>query len=409
MKKELNDLKQYLLSEGSESAKDHLIFPLFKKAFGAKNFQKQSEADGTDIYIKGRLVVELKTKFDDWLPGFFQALHYQKKGLNFSAVCVIAHRFVGLWKIDKIPDFAIALFKDADAQRAPNEIGVANARKTNKGQKNETLRNAYFLLFPNEFEGLFLDGRLSEFIDKLGNLHSIRQQINPKNFVDKIERLKSFFENPMDAIHCFYTLLAYWDITSSIPCPPSSDPSHLFMIGRNGKSSSERIKINPRYQDEFRKSVEDHYVFTNNEVGLDIDYYFSRFDEVISKIDPEYTKQHGIFFTDINLSRFALWFVRHYFEKKLSDKYIVLDPAVGSGNLVTSWRRNHLKHKIVSELQPDLLKIIERRMREDKMHIKTGFTIVPKTTENCGLNFLQLSAREYFEKLVTAFNQLHLD
>ncbi|MBM4166354.1 MAG: hypothetical protein FJ218_05470 [Ignavibacteria bacterium] len=55
-------------------------------------------------------------------------------------------------------------------------------------------------------------------------------------------------------------------------------------------------------------------------------YYFSRFDEVITRIKPEYAKQHGIFFTDNNLSKFALWFVHEFFEERLSDKYIVLDP-----------------------------------------------------------------------------------
>ena len=89
-----------------------------------------------------------------------------------------------------------------------------------------------------------------------------------------------------------------------------------------------------------------------------------RFAQVITRLDPEYAKQHGIFFTDHNLSKFAMWFVHKRFERNLSDKFIAFDPAGGSGNLVTSldWR-GHLKHKIVSELQPDLLKVIERRMR----------------------------------------------
>jgi hypothetical protein len=151
-------------------------------------------------------------------------------------------------------------------------------------------------------------------------------------------------------------------------------------------------------------NLEQRFVFTNEGSGLTVDYYFSRFDEVITRIKPEYAKQHGIFFTDSNLSKFALWFVHEYFEKRLSDKYVVLDPAGGSGNLVTSWR-GHLKHKIISELQPDLLKTIERRMKLDPDQIDGGFTIIPKTSKNEGLNFLDKSAEKYVNCLMTELGE----
>ena len=76
---ELSSIKEYITTESAESSKDHLIFPLFKKVFGSKNFNKESEASGADIYINGRLIVELKTKYDDWVTGFFQACHYMKE------------------------------------------------------------------------------------------------------------------------------------------------------------------------------------------------------------------------------------------------------------------------------------------------------------------------------------------
>ncbi|HJP64178.1 MAG TPA: hypothetical protein VJ844_12090, partial [Mucilaginibacter sp.] len=148
----------------------------------------------------------------------------------------------------------------------------------------------------------------------------------------------------------------------------------------------------------FKKFVESHYVFTNEGSGLTVDYYFSRFDEVMAAIDPEYVKQHGIFFTDRNLSKFALWFAKHHFPGNINEDYIVFDPAGGSGNLVSSWR-GKLKHKIVSELQPDLLRTIERRMKADPFHIDTGFTIVPKTSENKGLNFIDHPAADYLAEL----------
>jgi hypothetical protein len=132
--------------------------------------------------------------------------------------------------------------------------------------------------------------------------------------------------------------------------------------------------------------------------GLTVDYYFSRFDEVMARIDPEYVKQHGIFFTDVNLSRFALWFAKRILGEQINDLYIFFDPAGGSGNLISSWRGKQ-KHKIISELQPDLLRIIERRMRIDPYHIETGFTIIPKTSENKGLNFLDCDAATYVAEL----------
>ena len=168
-----------------------------------------------------------------------------------------------------------------------------------------------------------------------------------------------------EAIHCFYAIVGFWGITSTV-IESDTDDTIVVVDNKRGKRSSP-IYIKPRLHDEFRKFVESHFVFTNEGSGLTADYYFSRFDEVITHLrEPEYAKQHGIFFTDNNLSKFALWYVYEFFEKRLSDKYIVLDPAGGSGNLVTSWK-GHLKHKIISELQPDLLKTIERRMKLDPM------------------------------------------
>jgi len=118
----------------------------------------------------------------------------------------------------------------------------------------------------------------------------------------------------------------------------------------------------------------------------------------MARIDPEYVNHHGIFFTDINLSKFALWFVKEKLLENLNEDYIVFDPAGGSGNLISSWRER-LKHKIISELQPDLLRTIERRMFIDPWHVETGFTVIPKTSENKGLNFLDKSAEGYINEL----------
>jgi hypothetical protein len=402
--KELNHLEEYLLNPGTEKAKDYLVFPLFQKLFGGK-FKKESDAAGADIYIEGKLLVELKSDYDDYIKGFYQALHYAKLGLTFSAICVVAKRFVAVWKVNKIPDHAKSLSAEANAITAPSAIGVLNAKRTTKAQKYEILNAAEFRLLPEDLEGLFkrdFDTALPEFVQVLKNLEAERIQINTHNFIDHIKQLERFFDDPLDAVHCFYAIVGFWDITSTVAFDENSDKVRVF--GHKGTRYSEELKIRPRFQEELKKFVENHYIFTNEGSGLSVDYYFSRFDEVITRLKPEYAKQHGIFFTDNNLSKFALWFVHEFFEKRLSDKYIVLDPAGGSGNLVTSWK-GHLKHKVVSELQPDLLKTIERRMRLDPVQIEGGFTIIPKTSTNEGLNFLDKSAEKYVNCLMTELSE----
>ncbi|MBN2037294.1 MAG: hypothetical protein JW768_11175 [Chitinispirillaceae bacterium] len=397
--KELDQFRQYLENPGTENAKNHLAFPLFLKLFGNK-FKKETNAAGADIYIEGKLLVELKSDSEDYLKGFYQALHYAKLGLTYSAVCVVAKYFVAVWKVNNIPEFAKRLSAESDAAKPPSAIGVLNEKKTTKGQAIEILKTAIFKLDPQDFEGLFkrdFDTALPEFVQALKNLDAERIQINTHNFIDHIAQLERFFEDPLDAVHCFYAIVGFWDVTSTVATDESDE---VYVTGKRGSKVSEKLKIKPRFHEEFKKFVESRFVFTNEGSGLTVDYYFSRFDEVITRLKPEYAKQHGIFFTDNNLSKFALWFVHEYFEKRLSDKYIVLDPAGGSGNLVTSWR-GHLKRKIISELQPDLLKTIERRMKLDPEQIEGGFTIIPKTSTNEGLNFLDKSAEKYVSCLMT--------
>ena len=157
--------------------------------------------------------------------------------------------------------------------------------------------------------------------------------INTHNFINTIERMKTFFENPIDAVHAFYTIVAYWDITSKVA---ESENGEVRVFGFKNKMYSDTIKIIPRQVKEFTKFIETQYIFTNEGSGLSVDYYFSRFDEVIDRIDPDYVKQHGIFFTNDNLSKFALWFAKYHFPGNIDENYIVFDPAGGSGNLISS-------------------------------------------------------------------------
>jgi len=400
---EIKQLKKYLYSDSNEDAKRPLLYPFFKK-LNPDKFKIESDACGADVYIEGQIIVEAKSHYSDWLDGFYQALHYHKKhGLVYSVVVVIAHKFVGIWKVNQLPEFAVIMAHTSDPQVAPNTIGKENTRKTAQLSKREIRDKAIYWLEPKDLEGDYfageaksIDYEIYEILNILRNSGVERLQMNTRNFIDQIELLKKYFEHPIDAVHAFYSMVAYWDITSTISINESSNK--ICLVGFKGQKFSDEIVIKPTLFREFKKFVETRFIFTNEGSGLTVDYYFSRFDEVISRIDPEYVKQHGIFFTDINLSKFALWYAKKVIDAQLNEQYIFFDPAGGSGNLISSWR-GRLKHKIISELQPDLLRIIERRMKIDPYHIESGFTIIPKTTDNEGLNFLDCDAANYLRRL----------
>jgi hypothetical protein len=397
---ELQQLRDYLRSDSNEDAKRPLLYPLFQRLFKDK-FKIESDAHGADVYVEGKLIVESKTNFSQWLEGFYQALHYQRRfGLTYNTLVVIAHNFIGIWKVNKLPEYAVILSHSVLAFDAPVNAGKDNAKKTSKANREAIKDAAFYWLEPKDLDDNNIGGKSLmfesyEILKVFNNLESDRLQINTHNFIDTIEILKSFFDNPIDAVHAFYTIVAFWDITSTAA---TKENGEIQVVGFKGHHISDVIKVAPQQTKELKKFIEKHYVFTNEGSGLTVDYYFSRFDEVMARIDPEYVKQHGIFFTDSNLSRFALWFAKYHFPGDINENYIVFDPAGGSGNLISSWR-GKLKHKIISELQPDLLRTIERRMKVDPWHIETGFTIIPKTSENKGLNFLDKNAEEYLGEL----------
>lgn len=400
---EIKQFREYLKSDLNEDAKRPLLYPLFRK-LNKEKLKIESAAFGADVYMEGQIIVECKTSFNQWTEGFFQAMHYHKKyGLAYKLIMVIAHKYVGIWKVNQLPEFAVFLSHTSNPNTAPNEIGRINARKVSKAQKLEIQESSIYWLEPKDLsgdyfnnEGKSIEYETYEILNIIKNPGAERTQINTRNFIDQIELLKSYFEHPIDAVHCFYTIVAYWDITSVVSTNDYSDK--IRVVGFRGQKHSEEVPIKQSQFKGFKKFVESRYIFTNEGSGLTVDYYFSRFDEVMARIDPEYVAQHGIFFTDINLSKFALWFAKEKLTETLNDQYIWFDPAGGSGNLISSWH-GKLKHKIISELQPDLLRIIERRMKVDPWHVETGFTIIPKTSENKGLNFLDCDALKYVTEL----------
>lgn len=394
--KSTRELQAYLESEFNEDAKRPFAYRYFKQIFEDK-FKVESQAAGGDIFIEGELLVELKTSGRQLFEGFYQALHYRKKGLTFTAFGVAAMHTLCLWRLDDLPEEAFGMANRANPLQAPNSVGKENAKATSKALREEILDKAIFKITKSDF-GIFLPKmglKLAEFQKIITNLDAQRFQIDTQNFIEKIEQMERFFETPLDAIHGFYDMIGGWDVTSKIT---QNDNGEVRLLGKNNSFFSEPLQVSERLYKDFKKFVERHYVFTNEGSGLTEDYYFSRFDEVISRLDPEYAKQHGIFFTDENLSKFAHWFIKYYSRDNLANDYIIIDPAGGSGNLVTN-SKGLLKHKIISELQIDLLKVIERRMKLDEDQIHEGFTIVPKVSDGVGLNFLDKSAQNYLDEL----------
>lgn len=394
----------YITDPSPENAKAADVRGFYRQLF-KDQFLYEANAAGADGYVRNQLLIEFKGKHDDWLAGFYQALHYAKKGLGFAHVTVLADNFIGLWRVNKIPDFAKRLANAVPPLLAPNEAGTENAQKSKgKADKAAILASADFLYdepHPEKLEvgkGPYTNAHV--YLQALRFLGEERIPVTLNTFLQDIEALEQFFPTALEAVHAFYDIVNYWDITSTV-ASYEADPDHVRVVGKKGSYLSEPVRVAPAQQPLFKRFVEQHYIFTNEGSGITTDDYFARFDEVMARIVPEYVKQHGIFFTDLRLARFALWFTDTYFDAGLTDNYVVLDPAGGSGNLVSSWRK-HIQHKIVAELQPDLLRIIDRRFRADEEEAMRGFTIVPRVAENRGLNFLDQPAAAYYQHLLNA-------
>ena len=402
-------ISNYITDPSSEDAKASAVREFYSELF-KDQFTYESNASKADGYVRNRMVIELKGKHDDWLPGFYQALHYAKKGLGFAHITVLADNFIGLWRVNKIPDFAKRLANATPPLLAANEAGTENASKSkSKADKFAILATADFLYDePNPDKVEVGKGPVTNahvYLQKLRYLDEERIPVSLNTFLRVIEDMEPYFPTALEAVHAFYDIVNYWDITSTVAVY-EADAEHVRVVGKKGSFMSEPVRVAPAQQALFKRFVEQHYIFTNEGSGVTSDDYFARFDEVMARLVPDYVRQHGIFFTDLRLAKFVLWFVDNYFDAGLTDNYVVLDPAGGSGNLVSSWRK-HIQHKIVAELQPDLLRIIDRRFRADEEEAMRGFTIVPRVAENRGLNFLDQSASTYYQHLQNALATEH--
>lgn len=388
----IDGLVRYI-SSPEEKANEDLVLTYFRKSFG-ENFTRQSAAGGSDGHLPGHFVLELKGKTNDWLEGLFQGVAY-RKNLNFNLVIVVAKAFLAAWSTDDIDDSLMReIFRE---NGAPNIVGKRLSKK-HRSKKNEILRKALYQL-PAEFLGGLFQSQNALILKEIKAFESIvlkkqkvRQKINTKNFTAILKEMKQYFdpEQPIKAVRAFYSMIyGPWDETSSVQLNLRKDD--CVTIG-----GVEITNLIPAERLKFKSYVESHYVRLDE--GENIDDFFSKYDEAIDVVDRNFRVRNGIYFTDLNLSKLAMWYVKQQVPS-LGKNYLVIDPACGSGNLVTNWRSPlELRHKVVSEIEPELLFAVEQRMKGDQWH-NGKFTVVPKISENKGLNFLDKSAEEYLEIL----------
>lgn len=381
------------LSRPEERANEDLALAYFRHVY-RDVFTRQEEAKKADGYVAGSFVLELKGQSNSWLTGLLQGLAYKNKGLDFSQIIVGAKNFLAVWRVADLPED----IRDeiSAAKGAPSRIGSLFAKKYTK-RRNALLEEATWR--GDELTGslfqqpeLILE-RIKSFEKTIADGEKVRLKITLKNFPSVLKDMKAFFDptQPVKTARAFYSMLYGWTQTATIQL--SDKANHKAALG--GETITDLV---PSKRRQFKDYVENRYVYLAADENRDD--FFARYDEALDAVDKDFRRKHGIFFTDLALSKFVLWLVKQHIPN-LGKNYLVIDPACGSGNLVTNWKSPlELRHKVVSEIEPELLFAVDRRMQGDQWH-DGKFTVVPKVSENKGLNFLDCSAEEYLEVLRT--------
>jgi hypothetical protein len=384
------------VSQPSEKANEDLALAYFRKTFG-EAFTRQKEAKQADGYVAGSFVLELKGQSKDWLSGLFQGLAYKNLNLDFAQIVVGAKNFLAVWQVSSIPE---SIRLEISAERgAPNTLGRKFAQRY-ESRKKELLKLASWE-GSDLFAPLFLS-RADVVLDKIGGFERtlkegqrVRQKITLANFTTVLRTMVTFFDplQPIKTVRAFYSMLYAWKDGSTVQISvKAADQATLGGELITDLVSAKRLQ--------FKDFVESRYIVVEDSH----DEFFARYDEALDAVDSSFRRRHGIFFTDLDLSKFVMWLIRQHVPE-LGHNYLVVDPACGSGNLVTNWRSPlELRHKVVSEIEPELLFAVEQRMKGDAWH-NGKFTVVPKVSENRGLNFLDCSADDYLAHLRAALSE----
>lgn len=195
-----------------------------------------------------------------------------------------------------------------------------------------------------------------------------RLKITPANFANVLKNMKQFFipSQPVKTVRAFYSMVYAWNQISSVVL--SNKASDQATLG--GEVITDLI---PSMRLKFKAFVENYYIDPGPSGS--VDEFFAKYDAALDAVDKNFRVKHGIFFTDLYLSKIIMWLVKQRIPD-LGKNYLVIDPACGSGNLVTNWRSPlELRHKVVSEIEPELLFAVERRMKGDCWH-NGKFTVV---------------------------------
>ena len=143
-----------------------------------------------------------------------------------------------IWKVNKLPEEAVIFSHTVDAYLAPSAVGKLNAKRTQKLLRNAIAASAFYFLTPKDLGGDIFAGaknittKTYEILKILRNLDSDRLQINTHNFINTIERFKAFFQHPIEAVHAFYAVITYWDITATVAVNDSA--TDVRVIGFKG-------------------------------------------------------------------------------------------------------------------------------------------------------------------------------
>jgi hypothetical protein len=382
----IEGLLQYL-SKPNEAANADLIRAYFRALY--PEFVCESEAKNADGYVPGHFLLELKGKTDAWFAGLLQGLAYTRD-LDFTLVIVAANEFLAVWDIKDIPKEILQDIHDTNI--APNAIGKKLATKY-KDKQRAILKKAIWIgddlfgLFGQDVEQVKL--RIIRFEKTLLEARKVRQKIMTRNFTRILQQMVPFFTKKIKAVTAFYSMVYEWSENSQLQI------SHKYPDEATLNGASIKWLV-PGKRLDFKEFVDRHYVaLSENE---NVDDFFAQYDRALDTVDKDFRIKHGIFFTDLDLSKFVMWIVKQKMPN-LGGDYFVIDPACGSGNLVTNWRSPlELRHKVVSEIEPELLFTVENRMKGDAWH-NGKFTVVPKVKEGKGLNFLDKSADEYLDIL----------
>jgi len=379
------------LSQPDEKANEDRALTYFRKAYGDA-FTRQEEAGHADGYVPGSFVLELKGRTNDWLGGLFQGLAYRNKGLDFSQIVVAAKNFLAVWQVADLPeDIRNAVLS---ATGAPSRIGASFAKEY-ASRRNALLKlatwNGAELASPLFQQPLLVLERIKSFERTIQEGQKVRLKVTLNNLTSVLKEMKQFFDpsQPVKTVRAFYSMVYGWNENSTIQL--SDRVNHKAALG--GEAITDLV---PSKRGLFKDYVENHFIHLR--AGENLDDFFAQYDKALDAVDRSFRIKHGIFFTDLDLSKFVMWLVKQDIPD-LGKNCLVIDPACGSGNLVTNWKSPlELRHKVVSEIEPELLFAVEKRMQGDMWH-KGKFTVVPKVAENRGLNFLEYSADEYLEVL----------